>query len=387
MTMELIRKGKTEDCVNIYKKDGIFYAKNDFLDEPIDLGENINLDEVSMMRDYQVKQVHLHLEQFLAGKSRHACVMPTGAGKTMTARFLVSWGKMQKHLGVKPGENIRVLFVGGHRLLTQAKKTFEGLNNVDLLLSTPGREIPKDFNFHIAIYDEGHHEATDTWQDNLPTISNRPMVYLTATPERGDDVMIKVNVEVKAVNRIELENRGLLAKMRVYSILDPGLKANSRVDLLVEYIRQYDKEMGKVLVTVKTHKEAKLLYQRMQDELGLRVGLCVDVTKDEVDNIIHQLESGEIDYIVNCNKLNEGVDISGLTDVILGRQFRSAAELNQNVGRGIRPKSEGDNIGKIHQFINPIKKSLDACVDVGGVPESHWLRDFKDGAWRQGRMA
>ena len=389
MNKEIILEKINQFTCDILKDEsGEYWARSPFLEKDINLGSQVNLDDISKMRYYQINQVRLHLEAFLKGKMRHACVMPTGAGKTMTARFIMTWQKIRDFLGVANGSDLRVLYVGGHRLLKQAIDTFEGIENLQLTTTTPGKTIDDRLQFDLVIYDEGHHEAMETWQNNLPHVSNKPIIYLTATPDRADKMMMKIQEEVKAIDRKTLEDQGLLAKMRVYSIMDSNLTSKERTVLIKEYVLKFKNELDKTLITVRTHFEAKALFRMLLDEdPTLRMGLCVDVTPQEVNQIISRLENDEIDFIINCNKLNEGVDIKGLTDVILGRQFGSAAELNQNVGRGIRPKTKGENIGKIHQFINPLKKSLDASKDVGGVPESHWLREFSHGNWREGQMA
>lgn len=380
--MILVKQGKTADCMNVYLKDGVYYAKNEFVEDYVRLGRDVNVEEISTSRDYQVTTVRETVDYISKKFMRLAVVLATGAGKTWTTRQLLCFPELREVLGIKD-RPLKVLFVAGKsRLLKQGRNTFEGLEGTEVFfLSAFARGVPPEaMDFDIAVYDEGQHEAMTSWQTNLPDIGSKPIIYLTATPDRPDGRLLKVDKEVNTISRKELEDRGLLARPGVYSILDPGLKSSERVNLILEYFMEYEEEFGKTLITVSQQKEARRIHEHLIS-MDVKSGLVVGVTETEVDNLIEQLESGELDVLVNCNKLNEGVDIKGLTDLIAGRQFGSSVDQNQNIGRVVRP----DDRARVHQFINPNKKSLNA-LDVVGKAEFHILREFRGNSWRECEM-
>jgi len=93
--------------------------------------------------------------------------------------------------------------------------------------------------------------------------------------------------------------------------------------------------------------------------------------------LLDQFSEGAVQFIVNCNKINEGVDVKGCTDVLLGRQFGSYAQLNQVIGRAARP----DSPCNVWELINPLSaRNLDTTVVVG-TPEFHRLVGKEGGQW------
>jgi superfamily II DNA or RNA helicase len=97
----------------------------------------------------------------------------------------------------------------------------------------------------------------------------------------------------------------------------------------------------------------------------------------EVDEILDGFSEGKVQFIVNCNKINEGVDVKGCTDVYLGRSYGSYPQLNQVIGRASRPDSDC----RVWELVNPLSgRNLDTTVVVG-TPERHRLISKKRGEW------
>jgi len=379
----LVKAGRTEDCMDVYMQDGNFFAKNGFLEEYVPLGTEVNVEEVSSSRDYQVTTVVEAVDHLRDGFTRLAIVLATGAGKTWTTRQLLSFPALRKELGVTD-RPLKVLFVAGKkRLLQQAQDTFGDLPDTELhFLSALARGVPKEaVDFDVAIYDEGQHEAMASWNANLRDIGRKPIIYLTATPDRADGRLLKVDKEINTISRESLEDRGLLSRVGVFSLLDANLTKDERSDFLLEYFEEYQEEFGQTLITVQTQNEARKIHSYLTS-IQVASGLVVSVTDAQVQNLLEQFERKELKVLVNCNKLNEGIDVKGLTDIILGRQFSSEGDLNQNVGRVVRPDSEA----RVHQFINPGKKTLDT-MDIVGRADFHILRDRRSGDWREVNMS
>ena len=86
----------------------------------------------------------------------------------------------------------------------------------------------------------------------------------------------------------------------------------------------------------------------------------------ECSDAIKAFSKGEVDFLVNCGKINEGVDTKGCDNVILGKEYLSEGEMNQNIGRAARPDSDCN----VWQLVTPTAKQLDSR-NIVGEPKSH----------------
>ena len=114
-------------------------------------------------------------------------------------------------------------------------------------------------------------------------------------------------------------------------------------------------------------------------EKGYNAVAVLNQSDNELNDILDAFSRGEVQFILNCNKINEGVDVKGCTDVYLGRQFGSYPQLNQVIGRAARPDSECN----VWELVNPIHgKNLDTTVVVG-TPAVHRLLSKRHGEWKE----
>ena len=141
--------------------------------------------------------------------------------------------------------------------------------------------------------------------------------------------------------------------------------------------------MGQTMVFVRTKQEVRDVTEylnqtfaavgtvNMFERLTARQPAVAILTQTdrEVDNLLNAFSRGEVQFLVNCNKINEGVDTKGCSTVVLGRQFGSYPQLNQVIGRAARPDSDCN----VWELINPLSgRNLDTTVVVG-TPERHRL--------------
>ncbi len=295
--------------------------------------------------------------------------LPTGAGKTVTSGLIFSSPKVRKALNVKDGEKLVLLFIAHkHRLLTQAEQTFAAATDVEFIQQSAFSDIPEDVlkRIHIICIDECHHEAMATIQYHLDKLGDFPIIGLTATPDRADGFVIKFDEIVNTISREQAVTEGWLAQTNIHSFVDVTTK--DKVDITSDIFRNFAHEMGQTLVFVKTKKEVATLTLVLRS-LGYKAIGLLNNTGEEVDVILNMFSAGEIQFIVNCNIISEGVDVVGCTDVFLGRQFGSYAQLNQVIGRASRP----DSACNVWELVNPLSgTNLDTTVIVG-IPENHRL--------------
>jgi superfamily II DNA or RNA helicase len=326
-------------------------------------------------RWYQVAALHAVEQALEQNEKRILVVSPTGTGKTLTSGLIFSSDRVRKALKIRGSRPLRLLFIAHvHRLLSQAEQTYADAANIELIPWSAFTPLPNNMEWDIACIDEAHHEAMLTIQYQLEPLGNRPIIGLTATPDRADGCLIKFETIINPMTREQAVEQGFLARTYLNSIVDTPTKDKTVVaKSLIDY---YGHEFGQTLMFFRTKNELRSVHEHLVGK-GYASVCCLDQTPIQLDNILDQFSAGEIEFVLNCNKLNEGIDVNGCTDVFLGRQFGSYPQLNQVIGRASRPDSDCN----VWELINPLSnRNLDTTVVVG-TPERHRLISKFRGDW------
>jgi superfamily II DNA or RNA helicase len=306
-------------------------------------------------------------------------VLPTGAGKTLTIAASLSFPDIRKALGVDGNRQLRVLFVAHkHRLLTQAEATFVGESNVDLMLQSMMSDVSQEYldkGWDVCVLDEAHHEGCGTFQYHLEKLGAQPIIGLTATPDRPDGCLIKFDTIIAPITREQAVAEGYLAPTKIHSFVDVSGKDKTAV--LTDMLTSYAHEMKQTLVFVKTKKEVDAITGVLSGLGYATVGL-LNQTDREMDVILNDFSAGKIQFIVNCNRISEGVDVQGCTGVLLGRQVGSYPMLSQIIGRAARIDIPECNVWEL---VNPLSSYNMDTTCVVGTPESHRLVSKEGGKW------
>lgn len=329
------------------------------------------------LRWYQIAARNELFDSLEKGIKRIVIELPTGAGKTLTFAASMSHPRLRKILNVE-NRPLRILFIAlNHRLLTQAEQTFINENNIDLILHSAFSDLPDKVIFEgwdICVIDECHHESVMSIQYKLDQIGDKPILGLTATPDRADGTLIKFEKFISPISREEAVKQGYLAETDLFTFVDAPEKDKS--EIVIDILHDYHAKMDKTIVFMKTKKEG-LLVSKFIETLGYNVAFLDKQTPREVEKILNDFSEGRIQFIVNCNRLGEGIDVKGCTSVVLGRTVGSYPLLNQIVGRASRPDSDC----RIWEIINPLSGSnLDTTVVVG-TPRTHKLIYRKNNCW------
>lgn len=329
------------------------------------------------LRWYQIAAIN-QLAKHLKNKfHRILIVLPTGSGKTITIAAGMSNPEVMAALNVH-NRPLRILFIAmNHRLLSQAEQTFLKESNIELILQSAFSDIPADVErrgWDVAIIDEAHHEATSTIQYKLEQMGDKPIIGLTATPDRADGSLIKFEQFINPISRAEAVEQGYLAPTYLYSFVDAPEKNKAHV--VNDILDDYHEIMGKTIVFMRTKREAAAVTHHIR-ALGRSVVFLNSQNKEETEQILNRFSDGDIEFIVNCNRLGEGIDVRGCTSILLGRTVGSFPLLNQIIGRASRPDSDC----KVWEILNPMSgKNLDTTVVVG-IPEQHKLIHRSRGKW------
>jgi superfamily II DNA or RNA helicase len=329
------------------------------------------------LRWYQIAARNAAIQAIAAGQKRILIVLPTGAGKTITVACTMGAPEILTALKIV-GRKIRVLFVAHkHRLLSQAEQTFAADSNVELIPQSMFTDISPELvkaGWDVCVLDEAHHEACSSFQYQLEKLGDFPIVGLTATPDRADGCLIKFDNIINPITREQAVAEGYLAPTNIHTFVD--VPSKDKLEVLTDIFSNYAGQMGQTMVFVKTKKEVSAITLVLQTLGYIAVGVT-DQSEKELNNTLEEFSEGAVQFIVNCNKINEGVDVKGCTDVVLGRQFGSYPQLNQVIGRAARPDSDCN----VWELINPLSgRNLDTTVVVG-TPEFHRLVNKEGGAW------
>jgi len=233
------------------------------------------------------------------------------------------------------------------------------------MVQTLSREnnLSKRPKFDMVVIDESHHAAADTYLKVIEAVrkdnENAEVVGFTATPNRGDkkglkDVFTNCSHQIKLTTLIR---EGFLVPPKAY-VIDLGVRAelegvrkvasdfdmdqveaimNKRVinDAIVE---KWDELAGdrKTVVFCSTIAHAEGVCKSFVDAGINAKTVTGDTPREERKQILHDLEFGDVQVVVNVAVLTEGFDAQPVSCVILTRPCSYKATMVQMIGRGLR---------------------------------------------------
>jgi DNA repair protein RadD len=351
------------------------------------------------LRDYQIRAV----EQIDAANSA-IYVLPTGGGKTVIFAALI------KTLADR-GERVLVI---GHRneILNQTSRKLSDLSidhgiiraglvadltypvqlasiqTLSRRTSTGKLEYPKA---DVVFVDECHHARARTWLDALNAYPHARRYGFTATPCRGDgrglgdlfDELIVgpqvaelqgsghlVGVKYFAPAKIDL--RGVRTQQGDYAVGELAERMN-RAHLIGDIVTQWHRLAERRRTIVFAVDIGHSVHIR--DEFvkaGVRCEhLDGGTPREEREEILARLASGETEIVVNCMVLTEGFDCPPVGCVVLARPTKQLGLYRQMAGRGLRPAENKssliliDHAGAVHRH-GLLEDEITWTLDVDG---------------------
>ena len=302
-------------------------------------------------------------------------VAPTGAGKTIMLSALIG----KKH---KKGKRILVL---QHRdeLVAQNREKFLRVNpnistsivngaikewggdTIFSMVQTMSRKnnLINRPKFDMIVVDESHHAAADTYLKVINAVKkdneNVEVVGFTATPNRGDGKGLR-SVFTNCSHQIELTSlirEGFLVPPKAY-VVDVGVTEalgevrrkgndfdmeevaqimNKRV-INERVVDEWTERAGdrKTVVFCSTIAHAQdLLDMFIEHDVNAEM-VIGDTPREERRQILHDLEFGDVQVVVNVAVLTEGFDAPPVSCVVLTRPCSYKSTMVQMIGRGLR---------------------------------------------------
>lgn len=310
-----------------------------------------------------------------SGARKALVVSATGTGKTILAALHVREVQPQRFLflvhreqildraieefravlGVAPDEIGKV--AGGTRQLDR-KYVFATIQSLSRS-STLESITPEHFDY--VLVDEAHRASADTYSQVLARLEPGFLLGLTATPERPDESDVfglfdyNVAYEIRLQGALEAD---MLSPFHYYGVADvrfddgtstdeatgiAKLTSRLRVEHIVRQLELYGQAGVKPqgLIFCSRNEEARELSFALNSALlhGRRLRTAALSGSDSISQrqeVVGQLERGEIDYVLTVDIFNEGVDIPAVNQVVMLRQTQSAIVFVQQLGRGLR---------------------------------------------------
>ncbi|HYE82310.1 MAG TPA: DEAD/DEAH box helicase family protein [Clostridia bacterium] len=340
----------------------------------------------------------------LEGWDKGIVVAATGVGKTFLAAF------------DSKGYD-KVLFIA-HReeILIQAESTFKCVRpeaitgffcgdkkdkNCDILFATVQTLGQKDYLnteyfsrdvFDYIIIDEFHHAVAESYKNIIEYFRPRFLLGLTATPERLDSQDVFALCDYNLIYEARLKesiNKGWLVPFRYYGVYDETdynsidykngkydekqleqvLSINWRAELILQHYLKYNSRRALGFCSGRGHAIYMAEYFVKH---GIKAYAVISGSISATDNdsrnrrkssyvlerkdALEKLKAAETRIIFSVDIFNEGLDIPEVDMVMFLRPTESPIVFLQQLGRGLRKKSNKKYVNVL-DFIGNYKKA------------------------------
>lgn len=316
----------------------------------------------------QKDALHSLNESRSRGKKRGLVVSATGTGKTVLSAFDIRQTKTKRALFVVHRSTIAKKALSTFQSILGANGSYGlvgGQSNdwdADYLFSTVqtisrpenlARLAPERFEY--IVIDETHRAASASYQRIIDHFRPRFLLGMTATPDRSDSQDIYEIFDNNVVSDIRLQDAlaaDLLCPFHYFGVSElviegrcvddnadlSDLRRPDRFEHLLATSKRYgaDTRPLKCLVFLSRVEEALAFAGFLGQRGHAAQALTGGSSEIEKENAIHQIEAGQLEYIVTVDLFNEGVDIPSINQLLMARPTTSAIVFIQQFGRGLR---------------------------------------------------
>ena len=341
------------------------------------------------------------------GIGKASVIAATGVGKTHLAAFDFKARGPVRLLFVAHRENIllkaREIFrdvLGQHdfgEILGAGQESSSEPDAVFAMIQTLGKEenlqrfAPDHFDYLVV--DEFHHGMAPTYLRAIDYFQPRFLLGLTATPERmdGRDVLRLCDYNVAyEVRLLDAVDRGWLSPFQYFAVYDEtdyrqitwrgtqydmdelsrALSSDTRTRIIAANLKRYLPSFGKTkaLAFCSSVSHAAYTAKRLTEEYQTEsIAITGETPGHERMAALARLEdeTDPLQVICTVDIFNEGVDIPGLTHVLLLRPTQSFTVFLQQLGRGLRKADKKDYLVVI-DFVGNFRKAHVAPLALSG---------------------
>jgi superfamily II DNA or RNA helicase len=377
------------------------------------------------LRDYQEENFNQLRHSYAKGHRKVLYQAATGSGKTVVASMVAK-------LAVEKGNRVMPVAHRRELILQFANKLNEMSLNCGIVMAGEPLEVYKEIqvgsiqtlwrrflkerkiNLHtpnLIIIDEAHRSLSATYLKLMQAFPDAWVLGLTATPVRTDGRGLGHIYEdmVKSPSVQELTDMGHLVPVVPYGGSTADLKGirttagdynkkelEERMNLpnlVGDCVQNWLKHAeGRPTLSFCSGVKHSIALAEAYQAVGVKaVHVDANTHKEDRDQVLGKLASGEIDIITNCMVYTEGTDCPPISCIQSANPTKSISKYLQQLGRGMRPhKASGkeycmflDHSGATqrHGFVEePIPWSLDTegklHVDVAKAREKS-LKQFE----------
>lgn len=322
------------------------------------------------------------------GEKRGVIISATGTGKTILAALATRMLKPERVLFVVHREQIldkaRSEFI---KVLERPAVDFGKMSGSTKELDKPfvfgtiqtltkeatlSQISPTDFD--LVIVDEVHRAGAESYLALLNHLQPQFLLGLTATPERTDGFNIYELFDFNVPYEIRLQTAlesNMLVPFHYYGVTDftldsettvtdtsklSALVSEERVHHILEALKTYGHpENVRGLIFCSKTEEAEELSKLLDQSLfnGSLLKTKALSAKDSIpyrEEVVAELESGDLDYILTVDIFNEGIDIPSVNQIVMIRSTQSSIVFTQQLGRGLRKAAGKDHL-RVIDFI------------------------------------
>ncbi|HFI0736527.1 TPA: DEAD/DEAH box helicase [Streptococcus suis] len=209
--------------------------------------------------------------------------------------------------------------------------------------------------FDYILIDEVHKAGAESYKKVMNYFTPDFLLGMTATPERTDGQNIYELFDYNIAYEIRLQDAmdaDLLCPFHYFGLTDilvdgelisedadfSSLISKERINHIVDKITYYGHSGSSVrgLMFCSSKNEAREL-SILLNQRGFRTqALTGDDSQAVREEAVHQLENGELDYLLTVDIFNEGIDIPSVNQVVMLRNTQSSIIFIQQLGRGLR---------------------------------------------------
>ena len=332
-------------------------------------------------KPYQAEMLEqLEAERVVHNRHRNLIVAATGTGKTVIAAL--DYRRLTRDTD---GRDLKLLFVAHRKeILLQARRMYQevltdptfGELLVDGQQPTQWRHVfasiqsltPRKLSeiepgqFDVVVVDEFHHAEASSYRRLLDHVEPVELLGLTATPERGDGIDVRMFFEGRVASELRLWEaleQNLLCPFHYFGIHDQTDLENvnwkrgrydldaltnvytgndSRTRIVLKELRDKVADIATIraLGFCVSVEHARYMAQRFLEAGIPACAVSGDTAAVDRHAALAALRNREINVIFAVDLFNEGLDIPEIDTILLLRPTESATVFLQQLGRGLR---------------------------------------------------
>ncbi len=361
--------GKTRTALNILRSlfetdqiDTVVICTdgNDLLDqwykELLDIRKEVG-DDVRVFRHYRDRK---EIQEFALDPKRTFLLL----SRSSAAMAL-------KQLGAAQGQRTLLIYDEVHGLGSPGNRDrLTGLSD-DVryrlgLSATPERPYDQDGNTFIeedvgpVLYTFGLHEAIE--RQILAPFNYHPLSYTPTEEDRSRIAAIYRKKKAREVAGEPMAEAELWIELaRVYKT------SEAKLPVFVQFLEEHQRMLERCIIFTETmdygRSVLEIVHRHRPDFHTYFSG--------EDQSTLQRFARGDLECLITCHRLSEGIDIQSLGNVILFSSERGQLETVQRIGRCLR--TNPDEPGKVANVVDFIRESDDDAVPNADEQRRDWL--------------